>query len=163
MENAKHRCAYRWPVHAVAAVVLLSVFAVLPALRRAVDLREYLPGPDRTLVLRRLTQQPRLDLPAQIQFLARTIRSANPEADAERLAAAIVSESRKAAFNPFLTAAVILAESRFRTSALSKAGARGLMQIQPRTASYICSLMDAAWLGADELHVPAYNIRLGSA
>lgn len=57
--------------------------------------------------------------------------------------------------------AIIRKESKFLASALSRAGARGLMQIMPMTAYHITR--DRGFRGdkRDELHMPEVNIALG--
>lgn len=54
--------------------------------------------------------------------------------------------------DPALVAAVIEQESRFRTRAVSPKGARGLMQLMPRTGR---------WMGAKNLHDPEQNVDAG--
>ena len=61
-----------------------------------------------------------------------------------------------------LAFALMRQESRFRTDARSRAGARGLMQLMPRTASYIAN--DRTYVyrsGREKLYDPAVNIHLG--
>ena len=60
--------------------------------------------------------------------------------------------------DPALVYAVTRLESNFNTSAISPAGARGLMQIMPATAQYI---MGDVLLSADRLHEPASNLDIG--
>ena len=60
-----------------------------------------------------------------------------------------------------LTYAIIRQESQFEADAVSRAGARGLMQLMPATAR---SVAKSEGLGAspdDKLFDPAFNIRLG--
>lgn len=61
---------------------------------------------------------------------------------------------------PSVACAVIWTESKFDANAKSQAGACGLMQLMPSTASWIC---DNAGLSYDyeSLFNPDYNIRLG--
>lgn len=59
---------------------------------------------------------------------------------------------------PSLVLAVIHCESAFDTHAVSRAGARGLMQVLPRTAAGTFGLGDP-----DLLFVPEVNIELGTA
>ena len=54
--------------------------------------------------------------------------------------------------DPALVAAVIEQESSFRTRAVSPKGARGLMQLMPRTGR---------WMGAKNLHDPEQNVDAG--
>jgi soluble lytic murein transglycosylase len=60
-----------------------------------------------------------------------------------------------------LIAAVIYAESRFRDQT-SHAGARGLMQITPRTAQIIEGLSGGSTFTTDDLADPDINIRYGT-
>ena len=62
---------------------------------------------------------------------------------------------------PDLIAGVIYAESRFRDQE-SHAGARGLMQVTPRTAELIEDLSGGSTFVADDLSDPDINIRYGS-
>ena len=57
--------------------------------------------------------------------------------------------------------AVIRQESEFNTSAKSRAGARGLMQILPRTAQSIAKQEKIKYLGRWQLLEPEKNIELG--
>lgn len=63
--------------------------------------------------------------------------------------------------DPYLVAAVIRNESRFRPRATSPEGARGLMQVMPETGEDVARELDLPF-SADLLYDPAYNIRIGS-
>jgi hypothetical protein len=65
----------------------------------------------------------------------------------------IYSEAKKNNVRPELVAAVVHAESRFKPTARSGAGAIGLMQLVPRTGR---------WMGARDLTNPAQNIAAGA-
>jgi soluble lytic murein transglycosylase-like protein len=65
----------------------------------------------------------------------------------------IYSEARKNNIRPELVAAVVQAESKFKPTARSGAGAIGLMQLVPRTGR---------WMGARDLTNPAQNISAGT-
>jgi soluble lytic murein transglycosylase len=64
--------------------------------------------------------------------------------------------------DPALLCAVILEESRFHAQAISSAGARGLMQIIPRTGRRVAKELQLRRFSADQLFDPGENIRLGS-
>ena len=82
-----------------------------------------------------------------------------PPDDQRRVLAAIVRAARRHGLDPLLLASVIQVESRFNPYAISTAGARGLMQLMPDTASW---LLDRE-LKPDALYSGPLNIELGSA
>ncbi|HUP44561.1 MAG TPA: lytic transglycosylase domain-containing protein, partial [Thermoanaerobaculia bacterium] len=65
----------------------------------------------------------------------------------------IYQEAKKNDLRPEFVAAVIQAESRFKPNAKSPVGARGLMQLMPRTGK---------WMGARDLMNPTQNIQAGT-
>jgi soluble lytic murein transglycosylase-like protein len=65
----------------------------------------------------------------------------------------IYKEAKKNNIRPELIAAVVQAESRFKPTARSGAGAIGLMQLVPKTGR---------WMGARDLTNPAQNIAAGA-
>src|SRR5260221_12312720 len=65
----------------------------------------------------------------------------------------IHEKAKKYDVDPALVAAVMETESRFRASAHSQVGARGLMQLMPRTGR---------WLGARNLYDPEQNVEAGA-
>ncbi len=79
----------------------------------------------------------------------------------EELAFKIISESLIANEDPFFVAAVVFSESSFRTHARSNVGARGLMQIMPKTGEYIARKINYQWKGLHTLDNPTVNLRLG--
>ena len=83
--------------------------------------------------------------------------------DPENLAHRIITESRKANFDPLFVAAVIKSESAFDRFAVSGAGARGLMQILPSTGCFIAGLEGFQSVMKHKLTDPDYNVQLGIA
>jgi soluble lytic murein transglycosylase-like protein len=65
----------------------------------------------------------------------------------------IHEKAQKYDVDPALVAAVVETESRFKTHARSQVGARGLMQLMPRTGR---------WLGASNLYDPNQNVDAGT-
>lgn len=63
--------------------------------------------------------------------------------------------------SPYLVAALIREESRFRGGAISGKGARGLMQLMPSTAEWVADQMGMDYEGMD-IHDPETNVALGT-
>ncbi len=58
--------------------------------------------------------------------------------------------------------ALMRQESKFKVEATSRVGARGLMQLMPRTASYVAKDRSLRYRkGSERLYDPAYNMELG--
>jgi len=68
------------------------------------------------------------------------------------------SFSKAAGIDETWALAITRRESAFRSDALSSAGARGLMQIMPRTARYL----HKQDVSQSQLHSPTFNVRLGT-
>lgn len=64
--------------------------------------------------------------------------------------------------DPYLVAALIRTESRFRADATSPKGARGLMQIMPATGEWIAGATAYVGFTADDLYKPEVNIAFGT-
>ena len=73
----------------------------------------------------------------------------------------IIKYSQEYSLEPSLVAAVIYAESHFNPDSVSRAGARGLMQIMPATGASIASRIGDDSYTADKLFDPDTNIRYG--
>jgi soluble lytic murein transglycosylase-like protein len=65
----------------------------------------------------------------------------------------IHDKAQKYDVDPALVAAVVETESRFRSGARSQVGAKGLMQLMPRTGR---------WMGASNLYDPEQNVEAGT-
>ena len=63
--------------------------------------------------------------------------------------------------DPALLYALALQESRFDTMALSRSGARGILQIMPATASYVANDPSLSGANAERLHEPGFGLELG--
>lgn len=63
--------------------------------------------------------------------------------------------------DPSLLYALALQESRFDPSAISPAGARGLLQLMPATASYVANDPSLRGEGIERLHDPGLSLELG--
>ncbi|UPY39051.1 lytic transglycosylase domain-containing protein [Sediminicoccus sp. KRV36] len=63
--------------------------------------------------------------------------------------------------DPSLLYALALQESRFDPSAISRAGARGLLQLMPATASYVANDPSLRAEGVERLHDPGFSLELG--
>ena len=76
--------------------------------------------------------------------------------------AEIINEKADASskINPYLLISIIRKESRFNQNAVSSAGALGLMQLMPDTASFIASKNGVKY-SKNDLFNPEYNINLG--
>ena len=74
----------------------------------------------------------------------------------------IVASAEASGVEPYLIAAVIRTESKFKTGNVSKKGAVGLMQIMPDTARWILEQTSRDPALLSELDEPELNIELGS-
>lgn len=74
----------------------------------------------------------------------------------------IVAAAAEAQIDPLLVLSVIRQESTFNESAVSRAGARGLMQIMPHTGLTLARTLQIKPFELHALFDPAVSIRLGS-
>jgi soluble lytic murein transglycosylase len=70
-------------------------------------------------------------------------------------------QAKRQGLDPFLVTALIREESAFAPRAVSRAGARGLMQLMPQTAEQVAREHNLA-LGPAPLESPDVNVRLGT-
>ncbi len=121
-------------------------------------------GSDRDAFISKLNAKMQRQLASKVHFVAQLIQGTNRSPNAVKLARSIVYESYRAGIDPLFVAAIIKSESTFNATALSSAGAMGLMQIRPSTGRYISEKTDDLdWHGAFKLNDPHYNIRTGIA
>ncbi len=64
--------------------------------------------------------------------------------------------------DPYLILALTREESLFNARAVSRSGARGLMQIMPATGQGIAKNLKVPWTGGDMLFDPETNVRFGA-
>ena len=79
----------------------------------------------------------------------------------ERLARAIIEQSRKRDLEPSLVLAVIRVASGGYSRARSSVGALGLMQLLPSTAEEVALQLGEDWRGPESLFDPVMNVTLG--
>jgi peptidoglycan lytic transglycosylase len=74
----------------------------------------------------------------------------------------ITDVAARTALDPYLVAAVIREESSYYPRALSRAGARGLMQLMPETAQPMAGVRGLVMANGDLLEDPRINLELGA-
>lgn len=84
------------------------------------------------------------------------------ENEKKELAGVIFEESQKYTYDPLLIMAVIMTESTFKKGQVSHVGARGIMQLMPRTGADLAMRSGIGWEGHEQLFDPALNIQLGT-
>lgn len=75
----------------------------------------------------------------------------------------VTAAAQRSGLDPFLVAAVVREESSYYPRALSRTGARGLMQLMPATARPMAEHRGLAFAGGELLDDPRTNIEIGSA
>ncbi len=73
----------------------------------------------------------------------------------------IKREAEKYSLDPYLVTAVIYVESKFKSEAVSNKGAKGLMQIMPKTGVWISEMLREDNFKVSDLYLPKVNIRYG--
>jgi soluble lytic murein transglycosylase len=74
----------------------------------------------------------------------------------------VTESATRAGLDPFLVAAVVREESSYYPRAVSRAGARGLMQLMPATAQPMVAGRGWSFRGGELLDEPEANIELGT-
>ncbi len=152
-------------------LLLLAILGVEPVLRPVIYAGVYLPKNLKLLmdtraqvalqVARRHEQRILEDKQKILQVLDRVAIRLSPQ-DKRQLAQLIYKESREQNVDPRLIIAMIKTESGFRNEALSRAGARGLMQVRFHTAKEIARETGMQLQGRKNLHEPHLNIKMGT-
>ncbi len=103
------------------------------------------------------------------QFASETIKLANRAGENEiglRFSLAfhklVIKHAKKTRIDPAIVFSLIRRESAFNKNAVSPVGARGLMQIMPKTGKYIAKTLQENWRNADILFDPEINLRYGT-
>src|SRR5215471_3995591 len=73
----------------------------------------------------------------------------------------IKQEARRYGIDPYVAAGLIRQESVFNPNAISRVGARGLMQVMPSTGQLIAKREGTGAITAADLYNPSLNIKLG--
>jgi soluble lytic murein transglycosylase len=76
--------------------------------------------------------------------------------------AEVEQQARATVLDPYLVLGIMRQESAFATTAVSSAGARGLMQIMPGTAQLVSRSLQLGKVTNAMLEQPQLNIRLGT-
>ncbi|HEY2994221.1 MAG TPA: transglycosylase SLT domain-containing protein [Methylomirabilota bacterium] len=74
----------------------------------------------------------------------------------------VTAAAQRTGLDPFLVAAVVREESSYYPRAVSRTGARGLMQLQPSTARPMAEHRGLAFAGGELLDDPRSNIDIGT-
>jgi soluble lytic murein transglycosylase len=77
--------------------------------------------------------------------------------------AEVTAAGQRTGVDPFLIAAVVREESSYHPRALSRAGARGLMQLMPATARPMAEHRGLVFAGGDLLDDPVANLEMGTS
>jgi len=164
---------YDWSTPAITAVAFDRLSEKVPGVRRAVALAEVGKTTEADLELRwanglvtsddareLVAVAAALDLPAAQIDIA--LLQPGESFAADRYPLPDYAPLRGFKTDRALLYALMRQESKFKTEATSRVGARGLMQLMPRTASFIGrdrSLQYAS--GRDRLYDPSFNLELG--
>lgn len=83
------------------------------------------------------------------------------EEQKSRLPEQIFVAAQRYGYDPFFVAGLIETESSFNNRAVSRVGARGLLQLMPSTAAALAEDLGYPWYGPETLHDPEANLELG--
>jgi soluble lytic murein transglycosylase len=100
-------------------------------------------------------------LPSQVDAVLTQVGPGIPAEIRSRLSAALVQEGARSGYDPLFLLALVGVESRYRLSAESERGARGLVQLKPSTFAWISAREPDA--GGEDLESgddPVVDVRL---
>ena len=75
----------------------------------------------------------------------------------------VTAAAQRSGLDPYLVAAIVREESSYYPRALSRAGARGLMQLMPATARPMAEHRGLSFAGGELLDDPGANLEIGTA
>ena len=168
------RVEFQWERPPLQPGTVARLFAN-PAVQRAValtevgqhhlaerEIRRLQPGLNRTSAEALLALTIRLGLPAAEMKLARTtLDSSSPYYAAAAYPVPRWTPAKGYTVDRALVFAFIRQESHFNARAKSRAGARGLMQLMPATASFVARDRHLRSSGRNRLYDPNLNLELG--
>lgn len=145
----------------------------------AIALRELDAHPNASLAARAVLRSEILAATGRVRDAATAVRPAFPDLGPGRLDRVpraalelyypilhtdeIVAWSRRRGLDPALIAGMIRQESAFDTLAVSRAGARGLLQLMPPTAREVARRERVSVPSLAALHDPSLSLRLGTS
>lgn len=166
---------YAWDAPTLTAEGVAELQAAAPRIRRAIALKEAGRDADADLELRWANGEIGDDLDYELLAVASALELPSAQLDIALAGDGKYLESGLFPLPDYrpdsgfktdraLLYALMRQESKFRVEATSRVGARGLMQLMPRTASYMAndrSLQRSS--GRDRLYDPGFNLDLGQS
>jgi soluble lytic murein transglycosylase len=101
------------------------------------------------------------DITSQIISYVKDENESLNDSELKTIAEIVFNESSKKKVDYRLVLAIIKIESNFRQDAVSRKGARGLLQVKPSLAKYIAQDVGVNWRGDTTLDEPEENIKIG--
>lgn len=99
-----------------------------------------------------------------VKLITNFVKDENEDLNDDELrtiAEIVYDESFKKKLDYRLVLAIMKIESNFRYGAISRKGARGLLQVKPSLAKYIAQDVGVSWKGDATLDEPEKNIKIG--